>query len=219
MVPAAPIAARDVTIEPDLSNAGPFLAAALVAGGRVAIAGWPRQTTQVGDELPRLLAGFGATVTREHDHGTDTDTVVVDGGSGVRGGAALAAHDLDLTIGGELAPTIAGLAALADGAMELSGIGHLRGHETDRLAALADDLAALGGAATVLDEGLRITPQPMLAGPWRAFADHRMATTGALLGLVVDGVEVDDITSTAKTLPEFPELWSKLVASAGSPSA
>ncbi|MAT18645.1 MAG: 3-phosphoshikimate 1-carboxyvinyltransferase [Leifsonia sp.] len=219
VVPAAPIAARDVTIEPDLSNAGPFLAAALVAGGRVAIAGWPRQTTQVGDELPRLLAGFGATVTREHDHGTDTDTVVVDGGSGVRGGAALAAHDLDLTIGGELAPTIAGLAALADGAMELSGIGHLRGHETDRLAALADDLAALGGAATVLDEGLRITPQPMLAGPWRAFADHRMATTGALLGLVVDGVEVDDITSTAKTLPEFPELWSKLVASAGSPSA
>lgn len=217
VVPPGPIAARDVTIEPDLSNAGPFLAAALVAGGRVAIAGWPRQTTQVGDELPRLLAGFGATISRESDGIPDaeggTDTVTVDGGAGVRGGAALTASDLDLTIGGELAPTVAGLAALADAPMELSGIGHLRGHETDRLAALADDLTALGGAVTVLEDGLRITPQPMHAGPWRAFADHRMATTGALLGLVIDGVEVDDIASTAKTLPEFPELWAKLVAS------
>lgn len=209
VVAPGPIGARDVDVEPDLSNAAPFLAAALVAGGTVTVTGWPATTTQVGDELPRLLAEFGATVSR------DGDAVTVDGGAGLRGGARWSGHDLDLTIGGELAPTMAALAAIADAPAELTGIGHLRGHETDRLQALRDDLAALGGEATVLDDGLRIRPRPLHAGPWRAYADHRMATTGALLGLAVEGVEVDDIGATAKTLPEFADLWARLVASAG----
>jgi len=204
-VPAAPIGARDITIESDLSNAAPFLAAALVAGGTVTIDGWPDATTQVGAQLEQLLPRYGAVVRR------DGHALTVDGGPGVRGGAALPAVDLDLSEAGELAPTFAILAALASGPSRITGIGHLRGHETDRLAALRADLERLGGSVTELDDGLAFEPAPLHGGPWLAHEDHRMATSGALLGLVVDGIEVDDIGSTAKTLPEFPELWEQLL--------
>jgi len=208
-VEPGPIAAVDTVIEPDLSNAAPFLAAALVAGGRVAIGGWPEATTQVGDSLRELLPRYGATVSRRGD------AVVVEA-PGV-GAGPLPAVDLDLSEGGELAPTFAALAALGAGPARLTGIGHLRGHETDRLAALAEDLGALGAAVRILDDGLEIAPAPLHGGRWRSFADHRIATTGALLGLVVDGVELDDVATTAKTLPEFPQLWAALVAS-GTPA-
>ncbi|PZE73769.1 3-phosphoshikimate 1-carboxyvinyltransferase [Curtobacterium sp. MCBD17_019] len=204
-----PIAARDVTIEPDLSNAAPFAVAALVAGGTVRIRTWPTATTQVGADLETLLPHWGATVTRD---GAD---LVVDGGVGVRGGASLPGVDLDLSRGGELAPALVALAALAEGPSTITGIGHLRGHETDRLAALAADVVGLGGAVTELDDGLRIEPRPLHGGAWGAYEDHRMATAGAIIGLVVDGVAVDDIGSTAKTLPQFPELWDTLVATSG----
>ena len=199
------IAGADVAIEPDLSNAGPFLAAALLAGGRVTIAGWPDETTQVGDLFATLLPRFGATVT------WSAEGLTVDGGDGFRGGRTWEGVDLDLSEGGELAPTFAGLAALATTASRITGIGHLRGHETDRLAALVADLGALGGRVTELPDGLAFEPAPLHGGAWASYADHRMATTGALLGLVVDGVLVDDIGTTAKTLPEFPELWRELV--------
>jgi len=210
VVPAATISARDLTIESDLSNAAPFLAAALVAGGTVTIDGWPDATTQVGAQLEQLLPRFGAVVRR------DGHTLTVDGGAGVPragndDGVALPAVDLDLSEAGELAPTFAILAALASGPSRLTGIGHLRGHETDRLAALRENLERLGGSVTELDDGLAIEPAPLHGGPWLAHEDHRMATSGALLGLVVDGVDVDDIGSTAKTLPEFPELWEQLL--------
>jgi len=214
VVPASPIAARDVTIESDLSNAAPFLAAALVAGGTVTIDGWPDATTQVGAQLEQLLPRFGAVVRR------DGRSLTVDGGAGVPraghdGGAALPGVDLDLSEAGELAPTLAVLAALASGPSRLTGIGHLRGHETDRLAALRGNIERLGGSVTELDGpeggGLAIDPTPLHGGPWPAFDDHRMATSGALLGLAIEGIEVDDIGSTAKTLPEFPELWEQLL--------
>lgn len=200
------IAGADVPIEPDLSNAGPFLAAALLAGGRVTIAGWPDATTQVGDLFATLLPRFGATVTR------DADGLTVDGGVGFRGGRTWEGVDLDLTEGGELAPTFAALAALATSGSTITGIGHLRGHETDRLAALAAEITRLGGRVAELDDGLAFEPAPLHGGPWRAYADHRMATTGALLGLVVPGIVVDDIATTSKTLPEFPALWGQIVA-------
>ncbi len=206
VVPPQPIRALDATIEPDLSNAAPFLGAALLAGGTVTIGGWPAETTQVGDELLRILPRLGATVTR------DGDAVTADGGAGVLGGGTVHAADLDLTIGGELAPTIATLLAFADGPSRVTGIGHLRGHETDRLAALAAEIGRLGGEATELDDGLEIRPRPLHGGAWEAYADHRMATSGALAGLVVPGVTVDDIATTAKTLPEFPELWNRMLA-------
>src|SRR3954468_6701657 len=199
-VPPAPIDALDITIETDLSNAAPFLAAALVAGGTVTIDGWPDATTQVGAQLEHLLARFGAVVRR------DGHSLTVDGGAGVRGGAALPGVDLDLSEAGELTPTLATLAALASGPSRLTGIGPLRGHETDRLAALRDNIQRLGGSVTELDGpeggGLAIQPRPLHGGPWLAYDDHRMATSGALLGLAIDGIEVDDIGSTAKTLPE-----------------
>ncbi|PJJ72793.1 3-phosphoshikimate 1-carboxyvinyltransferase [Diaminobutyricimonas aerilata] len=203
IVPAAPIRALDVDIEPDLSNAAPFLVAALVAGGTVRIEGWPEATTQVGAELERLLPLFGARVER------DGDDLIVDGGRGVIGGDAPRAVDLDLSIGGELTPALAALAAFADGPSRITGVEHLRGHETDRLAALAAEITALGGEVSELDDGLAITPRPLHGGAWRAYEDHRMAHAGAIVGLAVPEVAIDDIATTSKTLPQFPELWTQ----------
>jgi 3-phosphoshikimate 1-carboxyvinyltransferase len=211
VVEPGPIAGAEVAIEPDLSNAGPFLAAALLAGGRVTIAGWPATTTQVGDLFRTLLPRFGATVSLSSE-----GELQVDGGAGYRGGARWAGADLDLAEGGELAPTFAALAALATTASTITGIGHLRGHETDRLAALVAEIGALGGRVTELPDGLAFEPAPLHGAPWRAYADHRMAHAGALLGLVVPGVVIDDIASTTKTLADFPGLWGQTLASSDS---
>jgi 3-phosphoshikimate 1-carboxyvinyltransferase len=205
IVPPFAIAGATVDIEPDLSNAAPFLAAALIAGGTVTIEGWPDATTQVGDQLATLLPRYGAAVTRAGG------ALTLDGGAGIRGGAVLPGVELDLSEGGELAPTFAALAALAGSAGRITGIGHLRGHETDRLAALAAELNALGGRVTELDDGLAFEPAELHGGPWKTYEDHRMATTGALIGLAIEGVELDDVGTTAKTLPEFPELWGDML--------
>jgi 3-phosphoshikimate 1-carboxyvinyltransferase len=198
-----------VDIEPDLSNAAPFLVAALVAGGTVTITGWPDATTQVGAHLEHLLPLFGATVTRADGN------LTVDGGAGVIGGARIDGVELDLSLGGELAPALVALAALANGPSRITGIGHLRGHETDRLAALAAEINALGGSVTELDDGLSIEPRPLHGGLWHAYEDHRMATAGAIIGLAVEGLEIDDVATTAKTLPQFPELWSRSLLGLG----
>ena len=190
-----------VDIEPDLSNAAPFLAAAIISGGTVAIEGWPDATTQVGADLEHLLPLFGAAVHRADG------ALIVDGGIGIAGGAEVPGVDLDLSTGGELAPAIVAIAALASTPSRITGIGHLRGHETDRLAALAAEINGLGGAVTELDEGLEIAPAPLHGGTWRTYEDHRMATAGAIIGLAVPGVEVEDIATTGKTLPQFAELW------------
>jgi 3-phosphoshikimate 1-carboxyvinyltransferase len=194
------IAGADIAIEPDLSNAAPFLAAALVAGGSVTITGWPAATTQVGADLAQLLPLFGATVVQEGDR------LTVTGGERIRG------VSIDLSTGGELAPPLVALAALADEPSEITGIGHIRHHETDRLAALATEINNLGGQVEELPDGLRITPKPLHGGLWSSYSDHRMATAGALIGLAVDGVQIEDIATTAKTLPQFPELWHGLLA-------
>jgi 3-phosphoshikimate 1-carboxyvinyltransferase len=206
-VSAGPIRAVTVDIEPDLSNAAPFLAAPLIVGGKVSIEGWPKNTTQVGADVPRILGSFGATFT------LSDSTLTLDGGTGWRHGATIPGVDLDLSHAGELAPTVISLAALASSPSVFRGIGHLRGHETDRLAALVENIRALGGSAEETPDGIAVTPAPLDGGLWKAFADHRMATSGALLGLGVRGVVVDDISSTGKTLPEFPDLWAALVES------
>ncbi|UVS81723.1 3-phosphoshikimate 1-carboxyvinyltransferase [Actinokineospora sp. UTMC 2448] len=198
-VEPGPIAVRDWAVEPDLSNATPFLAAAAVTGGSVTVTGWPATTTQPGDAIRRILTDMGAEVTLEGDALT------------VRGPAALAGIDIDLRDEGELTPTVAALAALAEGPSRLRGIAHLRGHETDRLAALAAEINGLGGDAAETDDGLVIRPVPLRGGQWRAYADHRMATAGAIVGLRVEGVTVDDIGTTAKTLPDFPEMWARML--------
>ena len=202
-VPAGPIQGAEINIEPDLSNAAPFLAAALVAGGSVTITGWPGSTTQVGADLARLLPLFGATVTLDGDRLT------------VSGTGRITGVDLDLSTGGELAPTLVGLAALADSPSTITGIGHIRHHETDRLAALATEINNLGGHVTELPDGLAIEPRPLHGGTWHSYDDHRMATTGALLGLLIPGIEVEDIGTTAKTLPQFAELWRTMISGPG----
>lgn len=207
-VQPGPISAVDVEIEPDLSNAAPFLAASLVAGGSVEITGWPAETTQVGADVPRLLTAFGAVVTQSGS------TLRVHGGIGWRHGGTIKAVDMDLSHAGELAPTFIALATLAEGPSFFRGIGHIRGHETDRLAALVRNIQTLGGKAAELPDGIQVIPTPLDGGVWQAFEDHRIATSGALLGLGVRGISVDDIGSTSKTLPEFPELWHALVESA-----
>ena len=197
------IAARDETVEPDLSNAAPFLAAALVTGGTVAIPGWPARTRQAGDALRGLLAEFSAAVRLD------------DVGLTVTGPGAVHGIDVDLRAAGELTPVIAAVAAIADAPSTLRGIGHLRGHETDRLAALAANLTRLGGAVREGADRLTITPRPLHGGVWRAYADHRMAQAGAVLGLAVPDVEIDDISTTGKTLPDFPGMWTAMLQPAG----
>jgi 3-phosphoshikimate 1-carboxyvinyltransferase len=159
----------------------------------------------VGADLETLLPLFGATVRR------DGAQLTVDGGAGLLGGARVPGVQLDLSTGGELAPALVALAALANEASEITGIGHLRGHETDRLAALAAEINRLGGAVTELDDGLALEPRPLHGDTWRAYDDHRMATAGAIIGLAVDGVLVDDIGSTSKTLPQFASLWHTML--------
>ncbi|WP_149361255.1 3-phosphoshikimate 1-carboxyvinyltransferase [Lolliginicoccus suaedae] len=195
----APVSATTWDIEPDLSNATPFLAAAAVTGGSVTVPGWPKETTQAGDQIRGLLERMGCDVRLDAD------------GLTVTGTGALVGVDADLGDIGELTPTVAALAALAASPSRLRGIAHLRGHETDRLAALATEISRLGGQCVETDDGLEITPVPLHGGLWHAYADHRMATAGAILGLVVPGVEVDDIGTTAKTLPGFDGMWSRML--------
>ncbi|MGA9873049.1 MAG: 3-phosphoshikimate 1-carboxyvinyltransferase [Rhodococcus sp. (in: high G+C Gram-positive bacteria)] len=199
-VHAGPVDAVHWSIEPDLSNATPFLAAAAVTGGEVRVPNWPAVTTQPGDAIRDILVTMGASAE------------LVDGTLVVRGPDTLRGIDIDLHDVGELTPTVAALAALAEGPSHLRGIAHLRGHETDRLAALTTEIRRLGGTAAETDDGLTITPTALRAGLWHAYADHRMATAGAILGLVVPGVEVDDIGTTAKTLPGFERLWADMLA-------
>jgi 3-phosphoshikimate 1-carboxyvinyltransferase len=198
-VEPGPIGARDWVIEPDLSNATPFLAAAVVTGGTVTVPGWPEKTDQAGDEIREILTRMGATVTLDAK------------GLNVSGGGALSGVDIDLHDVSELTPTIAALATLAQGPSRLRGVAHIRGHETDRLLALETEIRGLGGDAEQTEDGLVIRPRPLHGGTWHAYADHRMATAGAVIGLAVSGVEVDDIGCTGKTLPDFPGMWAGML--------
>ncbi|HPU13114.1 MAG TPA: 3-phosphoshikimate 1-carboxyvinyltransferase [Aeromicrobium sp.] len=199
-VQPGPIAALDVQIEPDLSNAGAFVAAALATGGEVRIADWPTITDQAGDAWQELAVAFGGSVTRD-----GADLIFT-------GPAALSAVDLDLHDIGELTPVVAALAALADGNSRLRGIAHLRGHETDRLAALASQINGLGGQVDEVHDGLDIHPSALTGGRFATFDDHRMAHAGAILGLKTSGVVIENIGTTAKTYPQFADDWSRLIS-------
>lgn len=199
-VEPGPFGGGMIAIEPDLSNAGPFLAAAMVAGGSVTIPGWPDSTTQVGDEFDGILQQMGATIVRD-ERGL---TISSDG--------KIHGIDIDLSIGGELAPVVAALAALADSPSRISGIAHLRGHETDRLAALAAEINRIGGICRETPDGLEIDPSANLHGAkWLSYEDHRMATAGAIIGLRVPGIEVENIATTSKTMPNFAEMWLEML--------
>jgi len=197
-VSPGPIRAVDHLIEPDLSNAAPFLALAAVSGGTVTVRDWPRSTTQAGDALREILAAMGCEVTLD------------DIGLRVTGPCELRGVDLDLHDVGELAPAVAALCALATTPSHLRGIAHIRHHETDRLAALATELGRLGADVEEREDGLSFRPAPLHGGVFRTYADHRMAHAGVIVGAAVDGVLVEDVATTAKTFPDFAGFWSGL---------
>lgn len=198
-VKAGTLHGKDLVIEPDLSNASPFLSIAMVCGGSITISDWPRATTQPGDQLRDIFTQMGATVE------LNDDGLTLTGGSSIHG------IDIDLHDVGELTPSIAALAALADSPSHLRGIGHLRLHETDRLAALTREINSLGGNVVEEETALHITPAPLHSGVFHTYEDHRLATAGAVIGLVTPGIEVENVATTRKTLPDFPGLWNSLV--------
>ena len=199
IVPPGSIQPLDVTIQPDLSNAAPFLAAAAITGGTVTIPNWPAPTLQPGDQIRNILEDFGAQVD------LTGSTLRVEGTDQIH------AVDLDLSASAELTPVVAAVAALADDTSHLRGIAHIRGHETDRLAALETELDRLGSHVRQTHDGLTIHPRILGGDLWRTYADHRMAQAGALLGLLVPEVVLDDIGCTSKTMPEFEQLWTKMI--------
>lgn len=190
---------REWTVEPDLSGAAPFLAAAMVTGGEVTVPGWPADTTQPGDQLRHLLAAMGAQVTLGED------------GLTVRGSGEIRGLEADLSDVSELTPVLAALAALGDRPSRLRGVAHIRAHETDRVSALTKELGRLGAEIVEWQDGLEIRPRPMNGTQFETYADHRMAHAAAVIGLAVPGVVLSDVACTSKTMPEFPSLWSSIV--------
>lgn len=200
VVQPGPVGALDVEIEPDLSNAGVFIAGALVTGGSVRIRNWPQHTDQAGDAWREIVPAFGASVAR------DGDDLVFTAGDDLRG------VELDLHDVGELTPVIAAMAALATGESRLTGIAHLRGHETDRLAALVTEINRLGGDAEELADGLVIRPRPLHGGTFSTYDDHRMAHAGVVIGLRVPELFVENVATTIKTYPNFAPVWERLMS-------
>lgn len=200
-VEPCPLRSLDVEVEPDLSNAGPFLAAALVAGGRVRVPGWPQHTTQAGDALRDILDAMGGDVVLDRE------------GLTVTGGGQIEGIDVDLHDASELTTVVAALAVLADSPTVIRGVAHIRGHETDRIAALVSELARLGADIESTPDGLRIRPAQLSGGRFHTYRDHRMATAGAIVGLRVPDVLIEDVETTAKTLPGFVERWTTMLSS------
>jgi len=189
----------DVEVEPDLSNAAAFLAAAVVTGGTVRVPGWPESTNQGGDAIRDIFDAMGADVLLERS------------GLTVTGSGQISGLDVDLHDAGELTPVVVAVAALADSPSWIRGIAHLRGHESDRLAALAAEINALGGSVKETGDGLRVTPKPLRGGLFHTYDDHRMAMAGAVLGLRVPGVVIENVETTAKTLPGFADRWGRMI--------
>ena len=191
---------QDLVIEPDLSNAAPFMAAAMICGGSVQVRHWPLITTQPGDQLRSIFTKMGAKVELNAS------------GLTITGSGKIHGIDIDLGDVGELTPSIAAIASLATTPSALRGISHLRLHETDRLAALANEINNLGGSVIEGPGDLVIKPGKMNASQiWRSYEDHRMATAGAIIGLAVEGVIVENIETTQKTLSDFPGMWQGML--------
>jgi len=198
-VEPSPIRALDVEVESDLSNAAAFLAAAVVTGGSVRVPEWPQHTTQAGDAIRDIFDAMGADVLLERS------------GLTVTGNQQISGLDVDLHGAGELTPVIVAVAALADSPSRIRGVAHLRGHETDRLSALSAEINALGGSVEETDDGLLVTPKPLQGGLFHTYDDHRMAMAAAVLGLRVPGVVIENVETTAKTLPEFTARWTRML--------
>ncbi|MDU0967619.1 MAG: 3-phosphoshikimate 1-carboxyvinyltransferase [Actinomycetaceae bacterium] len=205
VIEPGPITGETVTIDPDLTNAGPFLAAPLLAGGQVRMTNWPSHTSQPGDHWRGLLTAMGGRVNCDDEGGIISQYM-----------GPISPVSLHMYALGELVPTVAALAAFAVSPSTLSGIAHLRGHETDRLAALEDSLTRIGVGAKVTRGALTVSPAPAHGAQLDSFGDHRMAMFGAIVGLVTPGVTVVGMDAVDKTFPTFPTLWEQMVATGNS---
>lgn len=213
-VAPGPVSGREIVVEPDLSSAAPFLAAAAATGGTVTVRDWPTSTTQAGDRMREILTTMGAQVELA-PLGADTADLIITGPpQGQLRGADLDLHDV-----GELTPVVAALAALAATPSRLTGIAHLRGHETDRLAALESELCRLGGDVAQTQDGLDIAPARLYPAQLQTYEDHRMVMAAAVLALAVPGTEVLGAGTVAKTFPAFERVWTSLVLGAGASAA
>jgi 3-phosphoshikimate 1-carboxyvinyltransferase len=203
-VAPGPLRTGAITVEPDLSNAAPFLAAALLTGGAVTLPGWPEHSLQAAGPILDVLRQMGASFR------------LTAAGLEVSGSGTVHGIDADLRDVSELTPVLTALAALADSASRFTGIGHLRLHESDRLAALAHEIGALGGRVTELPDGLAVQPRPLRPGPepFDSHDDHRLVMAAAVLGLAVPGLRVHDAGTVGKTFPEFMTLWQQMLGPA-----
>ncbi|THV43272.1 3-phosphoshikimate 1-carboxyvinyltransferase [Glycomyces buryatensis] len=194
---------REWVIEPDLQNAAPFLCAAVVVGGRITIADWPTRTTQAGDRIRDVLTELGSRVEWSRD------------GLTVIGAPSTLEVDLDLADASELTPSLAALFGVSRGTSSISGVAHIRGHESDRISALATELGKLGAEVDEREDGLAITGRETRPMTWETYADHRMAHAGAIVGLVTPGLALSDVACVSKTWPDFAEVWEQTIRGGG----
>jgi 3-phosphoshikimate 1-carboxyvinyltransferase len=194
------LGSHPITVQPDVVNSMPFLAAAMVTGGTVTILGWPAVTAQPAGHILRVLRDMGA------DAAAGPDGLTLTGPPALRGITA------DLADCSEISMVLGALAALAGSPSVLTGIGHQRHQETDRLAALATEINALGGSVTERADGLEIRPRPLRASrPFATYDDHRLVMAAAVLGLAVPGLQVENVATVGKTFPGFTGAWAAML--------
>jgi 3-phosphoshikimate 1-carboxyvinyltransferase len=186
-------AGRDYAIEPDASSAHYFLAAAALTGGRVRVRGLCRGSLQGDVRFADLLEQMGARVVWAAD------------AIEVTGPAQIAGIDADLNPISDTAPTLAAIAPFASGPVHIRNVAHLRWQESDRLRAVATELARLGVRVEERDDGLTVWPSPIAPAAVHTYDDHRIAMAFALIGLKVPGIRIEDPGCVAKTFPEYFE--------------
>lgn len=190
-------------VEPDASSASYFFAAAAVTGGEVTVRGLSRAALQ-GDALfVDALAAMGAQV-REGPEGLT-----------VQGPARLHGATLDMNAISDTAPTLAAIAPYASGEVLITGVEHMRWKETDRVRAMATELARLGVDLEERRDGLLIRPSVPVRAQVHTYDDHRMAMSLAVTGLARPGVVIEDPACTAKTFPTFFEVLADLRRQSG----
>ncbi len=194
---------REWVIEPDLQNAAPFLIAAVATGGRVTVEGWPTETTQAGDKIRDILTELGSRVEWSR------------GGLTVVGSPSVLPAELDLADASELTPALAALFGVNQGPFAIRGVAHIRGHETDRISALVTELRKIGADVDEFEDGFRVNKAGHTTGTWGTYADHRMAHAGAVAGLVIPRLVLDDVACVSKTWPDFAEVWERAVHGEG----
>jgi 3-phosphoshikimate 1-carboxyvinyltransferase len=205
-VPAGESRATSLVVEPDASSAAYFAAAAASGprGSVVHVPGLGVTSVQADARFLDVLAEMGAGVERHREATT------------VRRGVTLRGVDADLSDCSDSVPTLAVVAALADGPTRIRGVGFVRAKESDRIGALATELRRCGADVDEHDDGLTIRPEPLHGATVRTYDDHRLAMAFAVLGLRVDGITIEDPGVVAKSFPGFWDAIAVLRGAIGS---